>query len=88
MLLEVMTICSLISISPYYDCSQEWEIRIYSQPPNIQCNNYDEFYASFGCTKLDTKTIHMVLFPQHRDKFGQTILEHELRHLRCECNFH
>jgi hypothetical protein len=88
MLLEIMTICSLISVSPYYDCSEKWEIMIYSQPPMIECNNYDQFYVSFGCTKLDQKVIHMVHFPEHRDKFGYSILQHELKHMSCKCNFH
>jgi len=88
MLLEVMTICSLISVFPYYDCSEKWEVRIYSEPPMIQCNNNDQLYVSFGCAKLDQKVIHMVYFPEHRDKFGYSILQHELMHMSCKCNFH
>ena len=88
MLLEIMTICSLISVSPFYDCSEEWEIRIYSLPPMIQCNDYAEFYVTLACANLDREVIHMVQFPQHKDEFGQSILEHELRHLSCKCDFH
>ena len=88
MLLEIMTICSIVAVSPFYDCSEEWEIRIYSMPPMIQCNDHDEFFTTLACTNLDRKVIHMVQFPEHRDEFGQTVLEHELRHLKCGCNYH
>ena len=88
MLLEILTICSLVSVSPFYDCSESWEIRLYDTPPNIQCNNSDSQFHSFGCAKLQTNTIHLVDFPEHFDNFGNTILEHELEHLRCKCNFH
>lgn len=88
MLLEILTMCSLISVSPFYDCSDQWEIWIYSGPPMIQCNDNDEFYVTLACANLDRSIIHMVYFPEHRDEFGQTILEHELRHLECNCDFH
>ena len=80
--------CSLISVSPYYDCSESWEIRIYNQPPEIQCNNQDSFFVSLACANIKRDIIHMVYFPEHVDEFGQTILEHELRHLKCKCDFH
>lgn len=88
MLLEILTICSLMSVSPFYDCSESWEIRLYDTPPNIQCNNSDSRFDSFGCAKLQTNTIHLVDFPERHDDSGKTILEHELEHLHCQCNFH
>lgn len=88
MLLEILTICSLVTVSPFYDCSESWQIHIYNVPPNVQCNNSDTRFHSFGCAKLGTNTIHMVDFAEHRDHYGMTILEHELEHLRCKCNFH
>lgn len=88
MLLEILTMCSLITVSPFYDCSETWEIRMYDTPPNIQCNNNDPAYHSFGCAKLLTKTIHVVDFSEHKDRFGMTVLEHELEHLKCKCDFH
>ena len=88
MLLEILTVCSLISAAPYYDCSDEWEIRLYSVPPMVQCNDHDKFFTTFGCSQLNRNVIHMVHFPEHRDQFGKTILEHELEHLKCRCNFH
>ena len=77
-----------MSVSPFYDCSDSWEIRLYDAPPNIQCNNSNPKYHSFGCATLETNTIHMVDFAEHRDHRGMTILDHELEHLRCQCNFH
>ena len=87
MLLEIFTICSLVAVSPFYDCSEEWEIRVYSVPPKIQCNDHDQ-YLTLACANLDRGIIHMVNQPDYRDEFGQTILQHELRHLMCMCNFH
>ncbi len=88
MLLEILTICSLIAISPYYDCSESWEILLYDDFPVIQCNNVDEELVSLGCTKMEHNTIHMIDFSEFKDERGQTILEHELRHLQCKCDFH
>ena len=88
MLLEILTMCSLISVSPFYDCSEKWEIRLYSEYPTIQCNNHDQHLVSLGCAHLDRNIIHIINDSDYRDEFGQTILTHELRHLKCKCNFH
>ena len=88
MLLEIMTICSLVAVSPFYDCSETWEIRIYSVPPTIQCNDFHDRYLTLACANLDRGIIHMVDAPDKKDEFGQSILKHELRHLYCRCNFH
>ena len=88
MLLEIMTICSLVAVSPFYDCSEEWEIRVYSTPPTIQCNDHEDKYRTLACANLDRDIIHMLNLPDKKDEFGQTILQHELRHLMCRCNFH
>jgi len=88
MLLEIFTICSLISVAPFYDCSEKWEIRLYNDFPKIQCNNHDKHLHSLGCANLDRRLIHMVNDSDYKDEFGQTILSHELRHLKCRCNFH
>ena len=87
MLLEILTICSLVAISPYYDCSESWEILLYNDFPVIQCN-VDEELVSLGCTRIESKTIHVIDFPEYTDDYGHTILQHELQHLQCKCNFH
>ena len=88
MLLEIMTICSLVAVSPFYDCSEEWEIRVYSIHPTIQCNNNDDRYLTLACANLDRGIIHMVNDPNKKDYFGKSIIAHELQHLMCGCNFH
>jgi len=87
-LLEIFSICSLLSVAPFYDCSEKWEIRLYGDFPTIQCNNRDQHLVSLGCANLDRDLIHIVDIPDYRDEFGQTVLSHELEHLRCRCNFH
>ena len=88
MLLEILTICSLVSVSPFYDCSDKWEIRVYSELPEIQCNDNDVYYVKLACANIKRDVIHMVNAPDFRDEFGQTILQHELKHLSCKCDFH
>lgn len=82
-----MTICSLIGVSPFYDCSETWEIRIYDTFPQIQCNALQD-YVNLGCANIKRGIIHVVKMPEFRDEFGDTIIEHELKHLQCKCNFH
>ena len=88
MLLEIFTICSLVAVSPFYDCSEEWEIRVYSIPPAILCNDNDDYYLTLACANLDRGIIHMVDAPEKKDHFGKSIIAHELKHLMCKCNFH
>ena len=88
MLLEILTICSLVSAYPFYDCSEKWDIRVYNEYPTIQCNNHDQHLVSLGCAILERNTIHIINDSNYRDGLGQTILEHELHHLKCKCNFH
>ena len=89
MLLEIMTICSLVAVSPFYDCSEEWEIRVYSTPPTIQCNDIQtDRYLTLACANIDRGIIHMINEPDKKDNDGKSILVHELRHLYCKCNFH
>lgn len=89
MLLETLIICSLIYVAPYYDCSEHWTIEIYDEP--VLCNIGQKILAA-GCTNFETKTIRLYDYAAYnygRDsKDGFTVLEHELEHLKCMCDFH
>jgi len=89
MLLDILIICSLISSPPYYDCSEQWTIEINNSP--VPCFDSLEFVLAAGCTDFSTKTIKIYEYAMHDVKDpddGFTVLEHELEHLKCMCNFH
>jgi hypothetical protein len=88
MLLEVMFICSLTHAYPFYDCSEHWKIEVYDEP--VSCFVGHEILAA-GCTNFETKTIRIydyALLVYGNDQYGFTVLEHELEHLKCMCDFH
>jgi len=84
-LLDILIICSLVYASPHYDCSEQWKIELYDVP--IPCFDVQEFVLAAGCTDFSTKTIKIYEYENEpEDRF--TVLEHELQHLKCMCNFH
>lgn len=89
MLLEVLLICSLTHTAPFYDCSDQWAIQVYDVP--VTCNIGQQILAA-GCTNFESKTIKIYEYAMtnygkdHHDGF--TVLEHELEHLKCMCDFH
>jgi hypothetical protein len=88
MLLEVLLICSLTHATPFYDCAQQWTIEIHSEP--VSCFVGHQIMAA-GCTNFDTKAIRIYDFAMYhygKDRYGFTVLEHELEHLKCMCDFH
>lgn len=88
MLLDILIICSLISSSPYYDCSEQWMIEIHNTP--VPCFEGNEFVLAAGCTNFNSKNIKVYTMYEYekelKDRFSA--LEHELEHLKCMCNFH
>ena len=88
MLLDIIIICSLIQASPYYDCSEHWIIEVYDQP--VSCFVGNDIQAA-GCTNFETKTVRIydyAMFVYGKDEYGFNVLEHELEHLKCMCDFH
>lgn len=89
MLLEILMICSVTYSSPFYDCSEKWEIKIYDEP--VLCYNADTYTEVAGCTNFSkkSKTIYDYAGREYgKDEYGFTPLEHVLKHLRCMCDFH
>ena len=62
MLLEVLLICSLTQSAPFYDCSEQWEIRIYDSPPNIQCGNLSQKWTILACQNYEKRIIKKINF--------------------------
>ena len=97
MLLEILTICMLTHTTPFYDCNNMMTIELYDDKYlDVQCEN--KFTAKFhvlGCAYYSKHPIYDVLYPpvikvgssKYIDKWGQTTLEHELRHIDCRCKW-
>jgi hypothetical protein len=81
---QTMMICSLTLVTPYYNCSEQWEINIYPNKYSgmIPCpvSNTDNLY---GCTNYLHKKIDMLKIGLDRkDDCNRTILMHELLHMK------
>jgi len=90
MIETILTICALTMISPYYDCSEKWNIIIYD-------GNIPDSENALGTAMYDTpygKEIELV--SKHssstgvHDKMlkGGGVLWHEILHMYCKCNWH
>jgi len=84
-MIEIILLCSLLSVSPYYDCNNTWEIHL-----------IEEEYAcrtSYGCISYNQdfilgKTV-ITISKQHLDyklPDGTPLLWHELQHAICTCD--
>lgn len=96
MLLEIMTICMLTHTSPFYDCSRKLIIELYDDEfIDIPCQNHNEKIRVMGCAYFSRNPIDYIYYnpmikvgsSHHIDKWGQTNLQHELRHIKCKCNW-
>ncbi len=93
MILEVLVICSLTTTSPFYDCSETWEIYLHDTGDMRPFCEYNlDRGTGEGCHKWDGKTnqqIHIALDKQHlKDVWKQTVLYHEIKHAMCKCDWH
>ncbi len=86
--INILSICALTSVSPYYDCSNTWEIWIYSDYPDCHAD-----FRSRACVWYNQDSIighHIIKISKDhlRDVLpnGETILQHELNHAICECD--
>ena len=99
MIMEIMIICALTNTAPFYDCSENWTITIWDDviPPAckpdegviaVACANW----YSTGKQEIHLTYLSAVQNPHTtdvlRDKWGMTYLNHEIKHLKCLCNFH
>ncbi len=92
-----LTICALTFASPYYDCSEEWDIIVYDdsvellkcgreEPSALGCSTYSKL---FGNDYIELVHNHYEIMGKHTPKVkGGGILQHELLHQMCECNWH
>ena len=92
-----MMICSLIIGAPYYDCEEMWEINVYDDKylSEEMCKVYLErvlgcaFYSVNGfINRIYNPSMHIVIDSDYIDKFGYGVLEHEIKHIQCRCEYH
>lgn len=76
MILEILTICSLITVSPYYDCSEKWDIFIWKDDM-LACD-----YDLIACANRKTNNINIAFeYRFEVDDCGNMVLQHELNHM-------
>lgn len=92
-----LTICALTFTAPYYDCSEEWDIIVYDDSMDLlPCGT--KKHSSLGCAsysrvfrndRIELVHNHAKIMGEHTPKLkAGGILQHELLHLTCECNWH
>ena len=98
MMIELfLTICALTFASPYYDCSEEWDIIVYDESEGLlKCGR--EKAEALGCSTYDRALAndyielvynHNEVRGKHTGKLnGGGILFHEILHQMCTCNWH
>lgn len=90
----IMVMCATTDVDPFYNCDEKWVLYYY---PNISdvyelCHQKQAFHmAVAGCATYDDERGHSLILGSHvnsKSHTGQSVLEHELLHLKCRCNFH
>ena len=99
MLVEVMLICALTNVAPYYDCdAPKWAIIAYDEPflndvPVPKLCNKDVEYKIFGCAsyninkEMDAYFTPIIILSStnYIDVWGMNTLQHEIQHIKCRC---
>lgn len=94
--IDTLKMCSLSYYRPYYDCPPEfdgkndesgkmWTIYIFDGDAWMNCLRY----KSSSCATWPSDIIYYeITDKQWRDSQGRGLLEHELEHLKCQCDWH
>ena len=79
MILEIILMCALTDVEPFYDCDEEWKIYLHDNDASQVCIKY----RTPACSEWEPPIIHINLNqPLWYDVCGQTLLMHELNHLK------
>ena len=88
----IMTICALTFTSPYYDCSEHWDIQIYDgaipDSNAIGTSHWDH--------NIFTNDERISLVHDYKERIGKYdhlikgggVLWHEILHMKCKCDWH
>ena len=88
----IMTICALTFTSPYYDCSEHWDIQIYEDA----IPNSSAIGQSLWDRNILTKKEKISLVGDYKEREGihdhflkgGGVLWHEILHMKCKCDWH
>lgn len=88
----VIILCAFFADGSF-DCDEQWTLYLWDTKYPPACTGGR---GILGCAfYVDIPWVNKVVSPQmhvgnstYIDMFGMTILEHEIKHLRCLCNFH
>jgi hypothetical protein len=97
-----MTMCKILYDEPFYDCNVTW-VMIFL-PTTFGINQYCLLpgeerqglsWVTIGCAvipldKVNGESTLFIIGSQHdkESHTGQSVLQHELKHMICKCNFH
>ena len=87
MIETIITICALTMLAPYYDCSEEWDIKIYDNSTKYIPNTEDAlgqavFKVPFFKDEIRLVSHHNNAIGKHdRMLYGGGILWHEVIHM-------
>lgn len=92
---QIHLMCSLLDEEPYYDCDHKWVLylipSVYDVYEYCYPNSKSFHIVVLGCATYDDEKAHfMIIGNQLHEKShtGHSVLEHELLHMKCRCNFH
>ncbi len=93
MIETIITICALTMLSPYYDCSEKWNIVIYEEeydhiPDTENAIGTAMYHSPFG-KEIELVYNHQTAKGLHDHMLkGGGVLWHEVLHMYCGCNWH
>ena len=93
---QIMLMCALTDEEPYYNCDEKWVIYLIPSVGDVYEYCYPDQKNSFhmgvaGCATFDDERGHWAIIGNQlhmKSHTGQSVLAHELLHLKCRCNFH
>lgn len=92
----VMTICALTFVSPYYDCSEKWDIQIYDDTVNKIPHTRGAIGTASWDRNVFTDREKISLVHNYKEREGihdhylkgGGVLWHEILHMKCKCDWH
>jgi len=87
----ILVICSLTVEDPFYNCDEMWIIMLFSGMVPCGVDDAGDTEYTIGCAiwneEGEPPKIKMTKESMgYYDKWGMTVLHHELKHLTCRCD--
>jgi len=93
---KVWKMCAITDEEPYFNCDEIWAIFFLPTTKDVTIYCYPEkapslHYVIAGCASYDDDRGHFAIVGMLwnvTSHTGEMVLDHELRHLQCKCNWH